>query len=91
MQLLLINGMTDDEKISELEKQLDDALLKVFDLERKQKTDELIRYELEEMLRSVYYECLRLKGSDEKPDVDSLLHNLSENIRNLMEEYKLRL
>ena len=42
--------MTDEEKIERLERQLDEALLKVFDLEHKHKSDSLIRFEMEEML-----------------------------------------
>ena len=91
LQAFAIIRMTDEERILQLEMQLDDALLKVFDLEKKQKADALVRYELEEMLRSIYYECLRLKESEEKPDAEHLLRNLSENIRQLMEDYKLRL
>ncbi len=82
--------MTDEQKIQELEQKLDDALLKVFDLEAKQKSDSLVRYELEEILRSIYYECKRLKESEEKPAIDELLGNLSENIRRLFVDYKIR-
>lgn len=83
--------MTHEEKIEHLERQLDEALLKVFDLENKQKSDSLVRFELEEMLRSIYHECLRLKDSEEKPDTDTLLKNLSENISRLFLDFKLKL
>lgn len=83
--------MTDEERIEDLGRKLDDALLRVFDLENKQKSDSLIRYELEEMLRSIYHECLRLKDSEEKPDTDAILKNLSENINRLFQDFKLNL
>ena len=83
--------MTDEERIEHLGRQLDDALLRVFDLENKQKSDSMIRYELEEMLKSIYHECLRLKDSGKKPDTDALLKNLSENIKRLFQDFKLNL
>lgn len=82
--------MNDEQKMQEMEQRLDNALLKVFDLEAKQKSDSLVRYELEEILRSIYYECKRLKESEEKPTIDELLGNLSENIRKMFIDYKIR-
>jgi len=83
--------MSEEEKIEELERKLDEALLKVFDLESRRKSDSLVRYELEEVLRSIYHECSRLKASEEKPETDQLLENLAENIRKLFSDYKIRL
>lgn len=83
--------MNEEEKIARLERDLEDALLRVYELESRQKSDSMIRFELEEMLRSIYHECHRLKESEEKPDIDTLLSNLAENIRRLMIDYKIRL
>lgn len=85
--------MNDTEKIEELEKKLDVALAKVFELESQQKRDGMIRYELEEFVRSIYYECRNLleEESGEKPSLEKVLGNLSENIRKMAGDYHIDL
>jgi predicted DNA-binding protein (UPF0278 family) len=65
--------MDDAEKIAELERQLVEALLKVYELEKKVKANSLLRYDMEEILRGLYRECIQLKESEDKPDIDTLL------------------
>jgi hypothetical protein len=85
--------MNEAEKIEELEKKLDAALAKVFELEGQQKRDGMIRYELEEFVRSIYYECRNLlkEESEEKPSLEKVLGNLSENIRKMARDYHIDL
>jgi predicted nucleic acid-binding Zn-ribbon protein len=85
--------MNEAEKIEELEKKLDAALAKVFELESQQKRDGMIRYELEEFVRSIYYECRNLleEESEVKPSLDKVLGNLSENIRKMARDYHIDL
>jgi hypothetical protein len=85
--------MNEAEKIEELEKKLDAALAKVFELENQQKRDGMIRYELEEFVRSIYYECRNLlkEESEEKPSLEKVLGNLSENIRKMARDYHIDL
>ena len=84
--------MDDNDKLAELEKQLDDAMAEKYELERQLKSDSMIRYELEEIIRSIYYECRNiLKEEGNKPDLEIVLSNLSENIRKLTKDYNIRL
>ncbi len=85
--------MEDLEKIQQLEKELDEAMAKVFDLENRVKRDGLLRYELEEMLRSIYRDCREvLKAKEkEKPTLEKVLKHLSENIRKLARDYRFDL
>ena len=85
--------MSDAERIAELEKRLDVALAKVFELESQQKRDVMIRYELEELIRSIYHECRNLlkEESDEKPSLEKVLENLSINIRRMARDYQIDL
>ena len=83
-------------KIKELESKLDDALLAKFDLELKQKSDGMMRYELEEMIRNIFHACKNVSESEEnrheeKPDLDTVLKNLSENIRIFAKDYNIDL
>ena len=81
-----------EEKIEELELKLDEAMTKVFELESKNKREELIRYELEEFIRNIYHECRNiLKSEDEHPSLENVLENLSENIRKMAKDYHIRL
>jgi chromosome segregation ATPase len=83
----------DQEKIQQLERELDEAMAKVFDLENRVKRDVLLRYELEEMLRSIYRDCREvLKAKEEeKPTLEKVLEHLSENIRKLARDYRFDL
>jgi hypothetical protein len=85
--------MEDSEKIELLEKKLDEALAKVFELESLTKRDGLVRYELEEIIRSIYRECRNILKNEEekKPTVDQVLTHLSENIRKMAKEYRIDL
>ena len=85
--------MEDLEKIQQLEKELDEAMAKVFDLENRVKRDGLLRYELEEMLRSICRDCREvLKAKEkEKPTLEKVLKHLSENIRKLARDYRFDL
>lgn len=85
--------MEDQEKIRQLEKELDEAMVKVIDLENRAKRDSLLRYELEEMLRSIYRECRNILKSEEeeKPELEQVLTHLSENIRKMAKEYHIGL
>ena len=87
-----------ENKIEALEGKLDDALLAKFDLELKQKSDSLLRYEMQEMIRNIYHECKNLSEPDaneryaeEKPDLETVLKNLSENIRIFAKDYNIDL
>lgn len=85
--------MDDQDKIQQLEKELDEAMVKIFDLENRLKRDGLLRYELEEMLRSIYRACREILKSkeEEKPTLEKVLENLSENIRKMAREYRFDL
>ena len=84
--------MDDNDKLAELEKQLDDAMAEKYELERQLKFDSMIRYELEEIIRGIYRECRNiLKDEGEKPDLETVLSNLSENIRKLAKDYNIEL
>jgi len=83
-------------KIEVLESQLDDALLAKFNLELQQKSDSLLRYEMQEMIRNIYHECKSLSVTEErqyeeKPDLETILKNLSENIRIFAKGYNINL
>lgn len=81
----------EEDKLEELERKLDDALVKVYELEARLKTEASVRFEFEEMLRSIYYESQSLKGAAEQPDGGTLLANLSANIERLFADYKIKL
>lgn len=85
--------MEDSEKIELLEKKLDEALLKVFELENRAKRDGLVRYELEEFIRNIYRECRNIlkNEEEEKPTLEQVLTHLSENIRKTAREYYIEL
>jgi len=84
--------MDEASKIEELENKLDEALAKVFELEKQQKQDGMIRYELEEMIRNIYRECRNiLKSEEEAPSLENVLENLSENIRRMTRDYNIQL
>ncbi len=87
-----------ENKIEDLENKLDDALLAKFELELKQKSDSLLRYEMQEMIRNIYHECRNLSEPDieerhleQKPDLATILKNLSENIRIFAKDYNIDL
>lgn len=85
--------MEDSEIIELLEKKLDEALAKVFDLESRIKRDGLVRYELEEIIRSIYRECRNIlkNEEEEKPELEQVLTHLSENISKMAKEYNINL
>lgn len=85
--------MKEAEKIEVLEKKLDAALAKVFELESRQRRDAMIRYELEELVRSIYHECRNLlkEASEEKPPLEMVLENLYKNIRRMAKDYQIDL
>lgn len=84
--------MDDNDKIEALERQLDEAMAEKYELDRQLKSDSMIRYELEEVIRSIYHECRNiLKQEGQKPDLETVLSNLSENIRKLAKDYNINL
>lgn len=82
----------DRQRIEQLEKELDETKAKMFDMESRLKRENMIRFELEEVIRNIFYACHDMKKSeDKKPDLDTVLSNLAENIRKMAKDYNISL
>jgi hypothetical protein len=92
METMESEEMEQSKQREALEQKLDEALLKVFDMERQIQRDRLLRYELEEFIRSIFRDCKQLLASEEeKPSLENVLENIIENIRKLQKEYNIHL
>ncbi len=83
--------MKENERITQLEAQLDEAEAARFELSLSLKQEKNLRYELEEFVRSIYKECNNLLTEEDKPDIDTVLASLAENIKVMARAYQIRL
>ncbi len=83
--------MDENEKIIKLEAQLDKIDTERFEFKQNLEREKLIRYELEEMVRKIYNDCQSVLQQETKPEIDGVLKSLSENIRVMAKDYRIRL
>jgi hypothetical protein len=84
--------MNTAEKYDELEAKLDEAMLRIYELEIQQERDRLVKYELQDFIRSIYHECRNLmKSEGQDLTLEEVLANLSENIRVMARDYRIDL
>lgn len=77
-----------DQKIEELEQQIDDLLTEKYLNQQRSRQDDLIRKELEILVRSLYQNAREfLKSEDEPIDAREMLKNLTTAIEQFSKDY----
>lgn len=81
-----------EERIEELEKQLDELHERKYLLEQDLKKESLLRAEMQEFLGNIYHSCKSvLEDESSTLEASDLVKNLLQNIREFAETYKIRL
>lgn len=81
-----------NETQNDLEQKLEEAHGRIYELESQLKRDNLIRTELEELVREIHRACQALLYTEgKKPTLEEAMGNLSENIRKLAKDYNIQL
>ncbi len=81
-----------DERLEDLEKQLDELQEAKYLLEQDFKKESHLRAEMQEFLGSIYHSCkMLLEDENSKLEASDLVKNLLQNIRDFAETYKIRL
>lgn len=77
-----------DKKIEELERQIDDLLTEKYLNQRGARQNDLIRKELEVLVRGLYRDCREFLEEEKKPlDAREMLKNLTTSIEQFSKDY----
>ncbi len=84
--------MSAEEKIAELERQIDELQEEKFLLQQDFKKESFIKTELQEFIGNIYHSCnTLLEDKDSELEASEVIKNLLQNIKDFAREYKIRL